>query len=85
MPLYLKSLFHFAGKNFRPGKWTKICSLHFEPTDFYNFWAPAGVLLEKTLFHQSFLFTLRRSVQQEDNLIGLKPVRGQPVVKMNCV
>ena len=25
--------------DFQPGKWTKICSLHFEPSDFYNYWS----------------------------------------------
>ena len=27
------------GKHFQPGKWTKICSLHFEPKDFHNVWS----------------------------------------------
>ena len=25
-----------TGQHFKPGKWTKICSLHFSPSDFYN-------------------------------------------------
>ena len=34
------------GKHFQPGKWTKICSLHFEPKDFYNFWSSYRSLKE---------------------------------------
>ena len=30
-------LLYFIGEYFQPGKWTKICSLHFPPEDFYNF------------------------------------------------
>ena len=44
---------------------------------FTIFGAPAGVLLEKTLFYQHILFPLR-SVQQEDNLIGLKLCPQEP-------
>ena len=35
-----------VGKYFRPGKWTKICSLHFKPTDFYNYWSSYRTLRE---------------------------------------
>ena len=34
------------GKHFQPGKWTKICSLHFEPNNFYNFWSGYRILRE---------------------------------------
>ena len=35
-----------VGKYFRPGKWTKICSLRFMPTDFYNYWSSYRTLRE---------------------------------------
>ena len=35
-----------VGKYFKPGKWTKICSLHFRPTDFYNCWSSYRTLRE---------------------------------------
>ena len=34
------------GNYFQPGKWTKICSLHFVPKDFYNFWSSYRSLKE---------------------------------------
>ncbi len=35
-----------VGKYFKPSKWTKICSLHFKPTDFYNYWSGYRTLTE---------------------------------------
>ena len=35
-----------VGKYFRPGKWTKICSLHYKPTYFYNYWSSYRTLRE---------------------------------------
>ena len=35
-----------VGKYFKPGKWTKTCSLHFRPTDFYNYWSSCRTLRE---------------------------------------
>ena len=28
-----------VGEYFKPGKWTKICSLHFRSADIYNYWS----------------------------------------------
>ena len=36
----------WIGKDFQLGQWTKICSLHFEPKDFYNFWSQYRTLRE---------------------------------------
>ena len=33
------NLLYFTGEHFQPGPNTKICSLHFQPKDFYNFWS----------------------------------------------
>ena len=38
-----------VGKHFKPGKWTKICSLHFKETDFYNFWGSYRTLREDSI------------------------------------
>ena len=38
-----------VGKHFKPGKWTKICSLHFKETDFYNFWGSYRTLREDAI------------------------------------
>ena len=38
-----------VGKHFKPGKWTKICSLHFKETDFYNFWGSYRTLKEDSI------------------------------------
>jgi len=35
-----------VSKYFKPGKWTKICSLHFRPADFYNYWSSYRALRE---------------------------------------
>ncbi|XP_065893744.1 uncharacterized protein [Dysidea avara] len=35
-----------VGNHFKPGQWTKICSLHFLPTDFYNFFGEYRTLRE---------------------------------------
>ena len=34
------------GEHFQPRTWTKICSLHFQPKDFYNFWSGYRTLRE---------------------------------------
>ena len=39
----------FTGEYFQLGKWTKICSLHFLPTDFYNFWGNYRTLKEEAV------------------------------------
>jgi len=38
--IYVKLFFLFLNRlDFQQGKWTKICSLHFEPKDFCNYWS----------------------------------------------
>ena len=48
-----------VGKHFKPGKWTKICSLHFKGTDFCNFWGGYRTLRENSVL-SIFDFNSRR-------------------------
>ena len=43
---WLRAIRRDVGKNFRPSRWTKICSLHFKETDFYNFFGRHRTLRE---------------------------------------
>ena len=55
--------FIHAGEHFKPGKWTKICSLHFLTTDFYNFWGTYRTLREDAV-PSVFPFTTKKSTSR---------------------
>ena len=38
-----------VSKHFKPGRWTKICLLHFKPKDFYNYWSSYRTLREDAI------------------------------------
>ena len=46
---WIRAIRRDVGKHFKPGKWTKICSLHFKETDFYNFWGGYRTLREDSV------------------------------------
>ena len=74
--MHLKAFLAFAGKNFRPGKWTKIYSLHFEPSDFYNFWGPCRRTLREHAVPSKFSFPSKKVITARRQLNRVEASRG---------
>ena len=61
-----------TGKHFQPGQWTKICSRHFEPSDFYNFWSGYRTLREDAV-PSIFAFTTNKTTARRQLIrVGLE-------------
>ena len=62
------------GKHFKLSQWMKICLLHFQPSDFYNYWSSCSTL---RLYPQSFP-SIRKEYQARDKTTHRSQPRCSP-------